>query len=173
MTVLRHDLTVVMRPIESITRHPENYNHGDVEAITESLEVIGLYTPVWVQKSSGYIVVGNHRWEALLGLGETQIPVIELDVDDNEARRILAADNKLARLAMVDINAVHALLAKIMETDLGLIGTGYVDDDLRRIAAMEDAIDEPFKAPEFDGVLQRSGQQITCPACGHQFGGRR
>jgi ParB-like chromosome segregation protein Spo0J len=175
MTVLRHDLTPVLVPIDQISRHPENYNHGDVEEIEQSMEVNGLYTPLVVQASTGYILVGNHRYESLLALGEPEVPVIRLSVDDDEGRRILAVDNRLARKALVDITALQELLGKIAETDSGLIGTGFVDDDFDRIVILSAQIDEPYAPAPDDGVRQRNtgAHAITCPSCGYEFGGHR
>ena len=36
------DLTPLMRDIDSIQPHPENYNNGDTDAIIESIQVLSL-----------------------------------------------------------------------------------------------------------------------------------
>lgn len=122
-------LEPLMADIDSITQHERNYNGGDVEAITESIMVSGMYRPVFVQKSTRKIIAGNHTWEACKTLGATQIPVVELDVDDTTAVRLMVADNRIAAMAQPD----HFLLVQLLsELDLNdsLIGTGYRDHDL-------------------------------------------
>lgn len=138
---LEHNLV----PIEKIHRHPENYNRGDVEAVAESIEVNGMYRPVFVQKSTGYIIAGNHTYEACVYLGATQIPVVLLDVTDTEAYRIMIADNRIASMAMPDNNGLVNILAKLTVDEKGLAGTGVTTDDftvLQKLAEMEPAYDE-------------------------------
>jgi len=134
-------MKVVDVAIEDLTMHPENANNGDVEAISESIEVNGFFAPLLVQRSSGFILVGNHRFVAALTLGTTSMPVIYLDVDDNHAKRIMLADNRTARLGMDDEAQLVELLDELYATDIGLGGTGYDYRDLERLHAV---VDEPL-----------------------------
>lgn len=115
----------LMVPIDSIQQHPQNYNNGDLDAIIESITVNGFMSPLIVQKSTGYILAGNHRWQAMHALGATQIPVVMADVSNDRATRYLLADNRTASLAVVDEAAQFALLRELAESDEGLIGTGF------------------------------------------------
>ena len=123
------DLKPLLVDIDSITQHPDNYNNGDIDAITESIEVNGMYRPVYVQKDTGYIVAGNHTWLACKQLGATQIPVVTLDIDENTTRRILLGDNKIAANAMPDPALLLDLLDLVAAED-NLLGTGYKEHDL-------------------------------------------
>lgn len=122
-----------MRDIDSITQHPDNYNGGDVEAVAESIEVNGMYRPVYVQKSTGHIIAGNHTWEASKLLGATQIPVIELDVDEVGAKQVMIADNRIASFAKPDYGQLTRLLLEIGGVNPELAGTGYSTHDLEVI----------------------------------------
>lgn len=144
-TVAYHDdLQPLLKPIDSVARHPGNYNQGDVEAIEESIVINGMYRPVYVQKSTGYIIAGNHTWEVCKAAGAEVIPIVVLDVEDTTAFRIMLADNRTAALAIPD----HTQLVKILEAlaaDDSLLGTGYKDYDLetlRHLAEMELEYDE-------------------------------
>lgn len=131
------DLEHLLEPIETVQRHPENYNNGDVNAIAESIEVNGMYRPVLVQKDTGYIVAGNHTYEALLLMGCSQVPVVHLDVDNQQARRIMVADNRTASLAMPDHSALVQLLNQLnTDETYGLAGTGYIAEDLTVLEAL-------------------------------------
>lgn len=123
------DLAGLMQPIDQIQPHPRNYNNGDLEAIAESIEVNGMYRPVFVQKNTGYIIAGNHTYAACLNLGATEIPVVHLDVDDTTAVRIMIADNRTAALAEPDNGLLVELLDSLAVNDT-LHGTGYKDYDL-------------------------------------------
>lgn len=111
--------------IEKVRPHPDNPSSGDVDALMESIEVVGMYRPVYVQRSTGYVLAGNTTYAACLGLESKVIPVVWLDVDEEQALRILLGDNELARLAIVDQGLLTPLLEKLMETELQLLGSGY------------------------------------------------
>lgn len=91
-----------MVPIDAIEPHPQNVNQGDVEAIVESIRHNRFYGAVTVQKSSNRIIAGKHRWLAAKKCGLNAVPVIWADVDDEEALRIMLADNRTTRLGFAD-----------------------------------------------------------------------
>jgi hypothetical protein len=117
-------------PLDQMRPHPENYNQGDVGAICESLDSHGFYGAVIVQRATGNILAGNHRYFAAQAKGAKTLPGFWLDVDDEDAKRILAVDNRTAKLATVDESKLVQLLASVFSTPKGLAGTGYDGDDL-------------------------------------------
>lgn len=146
MVQFHEELLPLMKPIDSVQQHPENYNNGDVEAVVESIMTSGMYRPIYVQKSSGYIIAGNHTWMACKELGAEQIPMVVVDVNDTTARTIMVADNQTARLARPDNGQLLDLLHKIKEdTDDSLMGTGFKEYDLtvlENLAKIEHQTDE-------------------------------
>lgn len=135
MTVTRdHDLTVESVRLGEIRPHPENYRHGDVGALSVLLDQHGQYQPLIVQRSTGYIIAGSHRWKAMRSLGWDEAGVVFLDVDDDQARMILAADNRASDLATNDVGRLSELLARLATADL-LEGTGYDGEDVDRLIA--------------------------------------
>lgn len=137
----QHDLEVVQAPLDEIERHPENANQGDLDAIEQSISVNGFYQPVLVQSSTGYIIAGNHRWEAAKRMNADSIPAIFLDVSDEEAKRIMVADNRTTRLGHDDPSMLLELLDTLSDTEYGLLGTGY---DPATFQSMLDAAEEPL-----------------------------
>src|ERR1700722_394833 len=91
------DQTYELVSIDSVRPHPRNVNEGDLAAIAESMRVHGFYGALRVQRSSGYIVAGNHSWAAAKEVGIEKVPVIMLDVDDDTALRLMLVDNATAR----------------------------------------------------------------------------
>jgi hypothetical protein len=129
-----HDLgKIVRKPLGELRQHPENANNGDLRAIRESVERNGYYQPIIVQKSTGYIVSGNHRYQVAVEMDAVWIPAIILDLTDEEAKRIMVADNRTARLGKDDPGQILNLLEQLAETDLGLIGTGYSMENLEEL----------------------------------------
>lgn len=123
---------------DPLKEHPQNPRRGVVEAIAESIDVNGWYGAIVAQKSTGYILAGNHRYRAAVAAGAKTVPVIWMDIDDEAALRILLADNRTADLGHYD----EAVLAGILESLPTLGGTGYSP-----LAAAEAALDAAPAAP--------------------------
>lgn len=141
MILWHGDCPSLLVPITAVQQHPQNPNNGDVDVIAESILANGFFNPVVVQRSTGYILAGNHRYAALLSIGEKDIPVIWADVDDERALRILIADNRTAEIAVRNNRELANLMALLEETDTGLVGTGYDEEglaELRRLANIDD-----------------------------------
>lgn len=122
-------------PIDSVTPHPTNPRRGDVAAIAKSLETNGQYKPIICRTGDRTILAGNHTYAAALRLGWTEIAASFVDVDDQEAMRILLADNRHSDLATYDDFALADLLVEVQATDIGLEGTGWTDPDLADLLA--------------------------------------
>lgn len=112
-------------PVDALTPHPENPRKGDLDAISQSLEAHGFYGVVVAQRSTGYVLAGNHRLLAAQQAHLDQLPVAWLEVDDDEARRILLADNRSNDLASYDDPKLKELLATLEGSAKGLLGTLY------------------------------------------------
>jgi len=143
------DLEPFLRDVEQLRPHYENPRNGDIDAIAESILKNGLYRPVYAQRSTGMILAGNHTYAAAMSLGATQLPVVWLDVDDSQAKRILLADNKIADLGGYDQALLLNLLQQVSEEADALLGTGYTERDMEQIAALLDHMaDEQLDAAE-------------------------
>lgn len=137
-------------PIDSVRQHPDNPNNGDVDAIVESIQINGFFTAITVDQDTGYILAGNHRYQALHALGATEIPVIWTKQDPTSATRILVADNRLGQMAQMDNAALAELLQDLQETETGLAGSGFDDDSLQALLAQV-ALDQEAEIGEGNG----------------------
>lgn len=120
--------------VSDLKTYPDNPRRGDTAAIAESLKAHGQYRPLVVQRSTGYVLAGNHTLKAALDLGWEEIEVTRLDVDDDAARRIVLVDNRSNDLARYDDDELVALLASL---DGDFTGTGFDADDLDALLAGE------------------------------------
>ena len=117
--------------IDSIQAHPKNVRQGDIGAISESLKAHGQYRPIVVDERTGQILAGNHTWKAAKALGWSQIQASIIETkDEDEALRILLADNRSSDLASYDDADLANLLKELANTDEGLTGTAFDGDDL-------------------------------------------
>jgi len=136
------DLDTQTVEIGSVRPHPKNVRQGDIGAISESLKAHGQYRSIVVQRSTGHILAGNHTWKAAKALGWSHISTHFIDCDDEQAMRILLADNRANDLATYDQSALATVLAELNATDLGLAGTLYDGD----------ALDDVIKDMNNDGL---------------------
>lgn len=116
-----YEVVKVGEDFDVLREHPDNPNRGDMATIEESLEVNGWFGAVIAQKSTGYVLAGNHRFRAAVERGAKEIPVVWKDVDDEAAMRIMLADNQTARRADPNEEKLTAILQSLPH----LGGTGY------------------------------------------------
>lgn len=153
--------------IDNIVPHPDNPRRGNVSLIKESIRANGFYGAIYVQKSTGRIVVGEHRWRAAKELGYKKVPVIYLEVGDKEAKKIMLADNRTSDVAGWD----EAGLAKMLEeyNALGELGhTGFDEAALAELLAKMD-VPEFGAASEDDQSRLDERAKLKCPKCGYEF----
>lgn len=120
--------------VKTISEHPRNPNRNELSRIVESIEEDGFYGTVLVQKSTGYILAGNHRYRAAITAGYDRVPATFVDVDDETAYRILVKDNRLAEFGKRDSEILSELLGELAD-GRGLAGTGFTQEDLDEMEA--------------------------------------
>lgn len=155
-------IKVVQVPLKDLKVHPDNPRLGDVDAIVESIRVNGFYGAIYVQESSNTILAGTHRWQAADKVGMKTIPVIYLDVDDSQAKKILLADNRTSDRASYDKDPLARLLRNVM-TDSDLLGTGWEATDLEKM--LREAVDLPDSTEEEKEIrpLERTFWLVSAP----------
>ena len=132
-----------MVSVRKLKPHPLNPRRGDVSAVAGSLKANGQFRPVLVQRSTGVIVAGHHMVQAAKSLKWKEVGVVYLDVDDDEAVRIMLADNRTADLGGYDTVVLAKILKDMPEAS---VGTGYEAADVRAILAGMDDQDEALLA---------------------------
>lgn len=146
-------------PIGELRPHPRNPRKGNVTVIAESLQENGQFLPLVVQKSTGYILSGNHTWKAARSIGADTVDVVMVDVDDQQALKILLVANRSSDLGQYD----HDVLGEIMTLLEDNLGTGYTDKEMQLlIRATQEATEEvldavgdlalPAAAPDYGSI---------------------
>ena len=128
--MIRKEIETLAINIDEVHTHPANVRQGDVGAISESLKAHGQYRPIVYQQSTHRILAGNHTYKAALALGWKQIAATPVICDDEQALRILLADNKANDLATYDEPELIELLKQLADTSDGLLGTLFDEDEL-------------------------------------------
>lgn len=150
------------------TEHPSELNlfHmnprvGNVPAIMASLRANHQFKPVVVNTGThtgrpNEVLAGNHTVMAIRNLAEQypdeeqwqNVLVHRIDVDDDRATRIVAADNRTSELGSFDDRLLLELLGDLDELD----GTGYEPNDLQ---ALEDLLEG---APSLEDLEKEVGE---------------
>lgn len=121
------DGTIYDVPLTVLIPFSGNPRVGNVEAISESLTLNGQYRPIVVRRETREILAGNHTWKAAVSLNWDTIKVTYVEkITDEQAKRIVLADNRYSDIAEYDNDVLLALL-KTMED---LEGSGYTPLDL-------------------------------------------
>jgi site-specific DNA-methyltransferase (adenine-specific) len=128
--MIRKEIDHLAISINELQTHPSNVRQGDVGAICESLKAHGQYRPIVFQQSTKRILAGNHTYKAAKALGWTHIAATPIICDDQQALRILLADNKANDLATYDEPELIELLKQLVDTSEGLLGTLFDEDEL-------------------------------------------
>lgn len=108
-----------------------NPRRGDIASIAVSLTKHGQYRPIVVNAGTHTgrvmeVLAGNHTLLAARSLDWPTVDCAIIDVDEQTARSIVLADNRLADLGDYDNNEIYELLSSLED----LSGTGFTDGDL-------------------------------------------
>jgi ParB-like chromosome segregation protein Spo0J len=160
MTTPQHDLKVYDELIRNLTPHRENARRGDVPRIMSSLGKLGQYRPIVVNRGSYTgrpleILAGHHLVQAATELGWDYVSITVVDVDDENAKRILIADNRTSDLATYDDRLLVELLGSLDDLD----GTGFDPGDLDALRAFLDD-PGPDHGEDDQDILDKSDQAM-------------
>ncbi len=131
--------------IDALTPHPKNYRDHPAEQIAhiaESIRANGFYRNVVVARDNT-ILAGHGSVLAAKEAGLESVPVVKLDIepDSTAALKILAGDNEVARLGIVDDQAFAEILRGIVADDEdldNLFGTGLDKDQYEYVTGVAD-----------------------------------
>ncbi|QCO07411.1 ParB N-terminal domain-containing protein [Azospirillum argentinense] len=145
-----------LMPVAEILENPKAWRlhpEAQVEALRSVLDTVGMVKPLIVNTRTGRLVDGKARLDLARRNGQEQMPVVVVDLSEEEEALVLATLDPLAALAEADQGALAALLREIeaedialqvmlagLATDAGLDGIGNLDEAL---AALGEAAGEP------------------------------
>ena len=146
-------------------KHPASQQ----SALTGILNEVGWADAVKVSTKTGNIVDGHLRVELALRNGDPTVPVLYLDVDDAEEKKLLATFDPIGAMAETDAEILDALLREVntgeaaiqemlaaLATDAGMYGVG--SDSVPNVE---------FK--EYDESVADEVEYHECPECGHKW----
>ena len=148
--------------------HPQNWRtHPEAQAsgLRAVMDQVGVVQDVVVSKRTGRILDGHLRVDMAIATGQPTIPVVEVDVTEDEERLILATFDALGGMANVNAEALKGLLGEVRVPDLSPELAGIFDSLLERNGLAEAAAKV---APEVEGDGEAHEPVAhRCPKCGH------
>jgi ParB-like chromosome segregation protein Spo0J len=151
-------------PLDDLQTYHANPRIGNVGVIKESLRTNGQFRPILVNRGTltgreNEILAGNHTFLAARELNKDDpsneewqsLECYVVDVDADQATRIVLADNRTAELGTFDDLVLLEELGKLDSTE----GTGYDPADLM---ALEDILKG---APSLDELEEEAGGELT------------
>jgi ParB-like chromosome segregation protein Spo0J len=163
---------------EQLLANPRNWRIHPGEQqdrLKALLEKVGWVQNIIVNQRTGHVVDGHLRVGVAISEGRSQVPVVYVDLDEDEEAAVLAMLDPLAAMAATDEGALVGLLSDLQNPDLdelarsvhALKGQGGQAPSAGDIAkAAQDLKDQFDKAGADDPGKHTS---VTCPNCGHDF----
>ena len=140
-------------------RHPA----AQREALRGSLDTLGWVAPIIINTRTGYMLDGHARAEEMLTKNEDAlVPVIEVDLTEDEENLFLASFDWITQLAIYDQDTLDDLLQKVNTDD------NRLQEMLSNMSEVNNLF-VPDDFPEYDESIEDEVEYITCPHCGEQF----
>lgn len=157
----------LMVPIQNLRPTENNPNNGDVDEVVMSMLRFGVYAPIIANEADGRIIAGHTRYAALAELGAQMVPVVWANPSgEDEHLGMLMGDNRIARLARMDEALELDAMRELANSEKGLAGTGYTDDDIEKWSAR--LLKQEMQPLQVNlGGAERLIHEIECPACHH------
>ena len=133
-------------------RNPKLHN---MQAIISSMDAFDITQPILVQKKSGRIIAGHGRLEAMKARGVVDVPVIMLDMTDEQAKAYALVDNQTVIAGGWDVALMGELLGeiKIELPDIDMADFGFIY--------------QPVEIKEKE--IEELETKCECPKCGYKW----
>ena len=132
---------------DQLLAHPSNWRthpKAQREALREVLDAVGYVAQVIVNQRTGHLIDGHLRVEEALSHEQPTIPVLYVDLSEEEERLVLASLDPLAAMATIDEAKLRELLAEVSVDSEALMAM------LAALALAEpkDGLTDPDDVPE-------------------------
>ncbi len=138
--------------------HPENWRTHPADqraALAQMLDEVGWVQDIIVNERTGNLIDGHLRVELAIERGESSVPVVYVDLSEEEERLVLASLDPMAGMAEQDPAALTALLDEI------LMPEGALGEMLAELAGMRtDPLAEWTGMPEYVSEDQTSDSHV-------------
>jgi len=128
------ELEITYLPIKDLRPDPANprrISDEELESLTRSISEFGLIDPIIAKREDNTVIGGHQRLLAARKLGLKQVPVILVDLSDEQAHLLNLALNRIS--GSWDPELLARLLAELNDVPgVDLTLTGFSDDELQK-----------------------------------------
>ncbi len=129
--------------------NPRKIADAELEALTRSIREFGLVDPVIARREDGVVIGGHQRLTAARKLGLKTVPVVYLDLSQEQARLLNIGLNKISgEWDQELLGHMLADLSSVEDIDLGL--SGFTDDELKKLLGSLDSREKRDRLETFD-----------------------
>lgn len=140
-------------------RHPQ----AQAEALRAVLDEVGFADVLLARETAdGLMLIDGHLRAEIAA--DAEVPVLVLDLDSEEADKLLLTLDPLAAMAEAGAEALERLVADV-QTDSDTLRA--MIDELAQNAGISPPDFRPIGEDEQSRLDERS--KVTCPECGHEF----
>jgi DNA modification methylase len=129
--------------------NPRRIGDAEMESLTRSLKEFGFVQPVVARREDNVVIGGHQRLLAARRLGWQQVPVVYLDISQEQAKVLNLALNKIS--GAWDNQLLARLLSELKEIpDVDLSLAGFSDDELKKYSKGLEAWEKRERLESFD-----------------------
>src|SRR5919106_6846247 len=145
-------LVIEHRPIGELKPDPANprrISDEELESLTRSLREFGFVQPVLARREDQVVIGGHQRLLAARRLGLKTVPVVFLNLSQEQARVLNLALNRIS--GSWDQELLGRLLAELKDTpDVDLSLSGFTEDELQKYLKGLEAREKRERVESFD-----------------------
>lgn len=147
-------------PVDEALIHPDQFRihpRAQQEALATVLDQVGWVQNVIVSRRTGYILDGVCRLTVAERRGETEVPCLFVDLNDEEERIVLASLDSITSMAVPDREKLAELVQSVETEDAAILALLAAVTESDRMPPVEDA------------MPVGESKMMTCPECGAVF----
>jgi hypothetical protein len=147
---------------DQLLANPRNWRihpKAQQDALAGILDQVGWVQDVIVNQQTGHVVDGHARVAIAISRNEPSVPVVYVDLSEDEEALILATLDPLSAMAATDREQLSELLAEISTGDAAV---QVMLDQLARDAGIVPADSPPDLTPGPDGYKEQYGVIVIC-----------
>lgn len=165
----KEDLKIHNWDIEQIYPNPWNPNMTSKrvdEAIRESIGIYGMVDPITCRRhpeigGALQVIDGEHRLEACKEMGLSTVPVVVLDVNDANAKKLtIIANETRGRAEKQSLAQLVAEIAEELDVDTFRLGLPYYADELDNMLGDGDSAGDVDPSKEWEGMPEYNNENV-------------
>lgn len=115
-------------------------NDEAVGAVAKSIESFGFNVPILCDRQFT-IIAGHTRWKAAKKIGMTSVPVIVIEITEDQRKAFAIADNKTAEIADLDYPKLRKVLEELKNVKISLPSLGFCQAELQALLSQQRQFD--------------------------------